>query len=73
MNSFHHQGIKVIGEDFEATMISEDNIVETIEMKGERFVVGVQWHPEMLLEKHPKYLKIFTSFIEYCREIENKV
>lgn len=68
VNSFHHQGIKTIGKDFEATMISEDNIIEAIEMKGERFVVGVQWHPEMLLEKHPKYLKLFTSFIEYCLE-----
>ena len=68
VNSFHHQGIKVIGEDFKATMISEDNIIEAIEMKGERFVVGVQWHPEMLLERYPRYLKLFTSFLEYCLE-----
>lgn len=73
VNSFHHQGIKVIGEDFEATMTSEDNIVEAIEMKGERFVVGVQWHPEMLLKKHPEYLKLFTSFVEHCQKIESKV
>lgn len=68
VNSFHHQGIKVIGKDFEATMTSEDNIIEAIEMKGERFVVGVQWHPEMLLERYPQYLKLFTSFLEYCLE-----
>ncbi|MBZ2174360.1 gamma-glutamyl-gamma-aminobutyrate hydrolase family protein [Schnuerera sp. xch1] len=73
VNSFHHQGIKVMGEDFEATMTSEDNIVEAIEMKGERFVVGVQWHPEMLLEEYPEYLKLFTSFVGYCQKIESKV
>ena len=68
VNSFHHQGIKTVGESFEATMISEDNIIEAIEMKGDRFVVGVQWHPELLVEKHPEYLKLFTSFLEYCHE-----
>lgn len=70
VNSFHHQGIKDIGEDFEATMISEDNIIEAIEMKGDRFVVGVQWHPELLVEKHPEYLKLFTSFLEYSHKEE---
>lgn len=73
VNSFHHQGIKAVGETFEATMISEDNIIEAIEMKGDRFVIGVQWHPEMLLERYPEYLKLFTSFLEYCHKGEIKV
>jgi putative glutamine amidotransferase len=73
VNSFHHQGIKAVGETFEATMISEDNIIEAIEMKGNRFVVGVQWHPEMLLERYPQYLKLFTSFLEYCHKEGIKV
>lgn len=67
VNSFHHQGVKNIGENFVSTMMSEDNIIEAIEMKGDRFVVGVQWHPEKLLKKYPKYLKLFTSFIQYCK------
>jgi putative glutamine amidotransferase len=54
-------------------MISEDNIIEAIEMKGNRFVVGVQWHPEMLLERYPQYLKLFTSFLEYCHKEGIKV
>lgn len=70
VNSFHHQGIKTIGRNFEPTMISEDNKIEAIEMKGNRFVVGVQWHPEMLLEKHPQYLKLFTHFLESCQKVE---
>lgn len=35
-------------------------------MKGKRFVVGVQWHPEKLIQKYPKYLALFKTFIEYC-------
>lgn len=70
VNSFHHQGIKTIGKNFESTMVSEDNIIEAIELKSDRFVVGVQWHPETLIEKHPQYLKLFTSFLEYCKKVE---
>lgn len=66
VNSFHHQGIKTIGKNFEATMIAEDSVIEAIEMKGKRFVVGVQWHPEKLIQKYPKYLALFKTFIEYC-------
>lgn len=47
-------------------MISEDNIIEAIEMKGDRFVVGVQWHPEMLVDKYPGHLEIFQTFVESC-------
>lgn len=68
VNSFHHQGIKKVGENLIVTMMSEDNIIEAIEMNGDRFVVGVQWHPEKLLEKHTEYLKLFKSFIDSCKK-----
>lgn len=66
VNSLHHQGINILGHNLEVVMVSEDNIVEAIELKGDRFVVGLQWHPEMLVEKHTEYLDIFKLFIDYC-------
>lgn len=68
VNSFHHQGIKKLDNNFEAVMVSEDNVIEGIELKDDRFVIGVQWHPEMLVEKYPEYLNLFRKFIEKCYE-----
>ena len=52
-NSFHHQGIKKVGEGFEVVARASDGLVEAIEMRGLTFMLGVQWHPEFFLgDKH---------------------
>ena len=50
-NSFHHEAVERIRDDFRACARSDDGIVEAIEPKkgskyDDQFVVGVQWHPE---------------------------
>ncbi|MBF4693407.1 gamma-glutamyl-gamma-aminobutyrate hydrolase family protein [Fusibacter ferrireducens] len=66
VNSFHHQAIDQLGKGFKVTMSADDNTVEAIEMPPERYVVGIQWHPEMMTREHPYYLKIFTDFVKRC-------
>jgi putative glutamine amidotransferase len=44
--SHHHQGVGVLGEGLTAVGWAEDGTVEAIEVSGERFAVGVLWHPE---------------------------
>jgi putative glutamine amidotransferase len=45
--SHHHQGVGEIGEGLEVTGISVlDDLPEAIEAPAQRFVLGVQWHPE---------------------------
>lgn len=68
VNSFHHQAVKDLAPVFKASAYSEDGLVEAYEMEGDRFLIGVQWHPEMLFEKHPEELRIFESFIESAKE-----
>ncbi len=47
VKSHHHQGVDVIGEGLEVTGLSAfDQIPEAIEAPRQRFVLGVQWHPE---------------------------
>lgn len=48
VNSAHHQAIKDLGNNLIASSTAPDGIIESIEMEGKNFVVGVQWHPEML-------------------------
>jgi putative glutamine amidotransferase len=45
--SHHHQGIGELGDGLVATGVSDlDDLVEAIELPDQRFVLGVQWHPE---------------------------
>lgn len=46
--------------------ISEDGLVESIELKDKKFVIGVKWHPELMLEDEFTD-KLFKEFIERCR------
>ena len=65
VNSFHHQAIKKIGEHFAATAWAEDGVVEAIEHHGGEFIVGVQWHPERMIDGG--MLRIFKAFVDSAR------
>ena len=46
--SHHHQGVRAVGEGFEVSGWSTiDDLPEAIERPGNRFALGVQWHPEV--------------------------
>ncbi|NMM64060.1 gamma-glutamyl-gamma-aminobutyrate hydrolase family protein [Clostridium sp. P21] len=69
VNSYHHQAIKDVAKVFDVATVSPDGIIEAIEMKSEdRFVVGVQWHPEMLGERNSEQLLIFKALVNACKE-----
>ncbi len=40
------QAVDRLGEGLVVTGTAPDGIIEAVELPGERFVVGVQWHPE---------------------------
>lgn len=67
VNSFHHQAVREVGEDFIVTARARDNVIETIESPPHRFALGVQWHPEMMWERHPEALNLFTAFLKACQ------
>lgn len=63
-NSFHHQAIKDLAPGFKVAARSKDGVIEAIE-KEEGFVIGIQWHPEMMARKDNKsMLNIFKTFVE---------
>lgn len=66
VNSFHHQAVKRVAPAFKVTAVSEDNLIEAIEHEEHEFVVGVQWHPEDLTEKHANFLQLFEKFVKSC-------
>jgi putative glutamine amidotransferase len=48
VKSYHHQGVRTLGEGLRATGFSllDDGIVEAIELPERPFALGVLWHPE---------------------------
>ncbi len=68
-NSLHHQAIEEVGDELTVTAKSSDGIVEGIEDENKDFLVGVQWHPEMMYFKHEEQLKIFEYFTKKVKEL----
>jgi|TARA_B110000305_G_scaffold34507_1_gene34115 putative glutamine amidotransferase len=70
VNSFHHQAVKVPGDGMKIVAQAEDGLNEASEWaKGleDRWIIGVQWHPERLYKKEPYHLNIMRGFLSHCR------
>lgn len=66
-NSFHHQAIDRVGKDLIVTGTTGDDIVEAIEMPSHPFVLGVQWHPESMIDSAPNMKQLFFSLVRYAK------
>ena len=58
VNSIHHQAINILGQDLQVTAKSSDGVIEGVEVTNDWDAVGVQWHPENMLED-PVSIKLF--------------
>ncbi|MCB9076787.1 MAG: gamma-glutamyl-gamma-aminobutyrate hydrolase family protein [Anaerolineaceae bacterium] len=67
VNSLHHQGIKEISPVLRIAACADDGLVEALEVIDHPFGLGVQWHPEELVDEHSSARKIFEAFIEATR------
>lgn len=55
VNSFHHQAVDDCGARFRVTAKSPDGIIEAMESREYKSIIGVQWHPECLEEGLPLF------------------
>lgn len=69
VNSFHHQGVRELGERLRVSACSTDGVIEAVEDPDKRFVIGVQWHAEYLVER-PHEHALFRAFVEAAGEFE---
>lgn len=68
VNSHHHQALETLGRELVATAWAPDGLVEAVEdPRGDRFVVGVQWHPELAWQRDELSLALFNRFIAEAR------
>jgi putative glutamine amidotransferase len=64
--SHHHQGVDVVGEGLLVSGHSElDDLPEAVELPGRRFVLGVQWHPEV-----DETSRLIATLVDEAREAQ---
>ncbi len=68
VNSLHHQAVKKPAESLRVTARCPDGIVEAMEYRGRRFILGVQWHPELMFHNEDVSQRLFRAFVQACQE-----
>lgn len=68
VNSVHHQGLKDVAMALRVVGTAHDGVIEAFERMGPLWVVGVQWHPEWMLERESQR-RLFLRFVEEARQV----
>lgn len=70
VNSFHRQGVNKIPEGFKVSATAPDGTIEAIENRNKTFIMGLQFHPEMLSDN--VWRCFFRNFVQLVRKSKNK-
>lgn len=66
-NSYHHQSVKELGHGLRICGRTEDGIIEAIELEDYPCGLGIQWHPEVMLESENSMLVLFEKLIQTAK------
>lgn len=61
VHCFHHQGVADPG-GLTVTARADDGLAEAVEAVGDAFVLGVQWHPEVIRDR-----RLFGALVDAAR------
>lgn len=67
----HHQGIDRLGRRLRAVGFADDGTIEAVEVSGQEFAVGVQWHPEFDSGDDRLFVALVQAGRRFRAEIEN--
>ena len=62
VNTLHHQSVDRLGEGLTVTARDDYGIVQGLESADAPFLLGVQWHPELMLF-HPSQQRLFAALV----------
>lgn len=66
VNALHRQAVKERGTHIEVVAQEENEVVQAIESTTHDFIVGVQWHPEYLVQKK-HHRRIFKALVQAAK------
>jgi putative glutamine amidotransferase len=62
VSSYHHQGIRDLAPRFQPMAYAKDGLIEGYYDPKEKFVVGLQFHPERMPEEPAGNWRIWKAF-----------
>lgn len=71
VNSYHHQGVKELGANLAPMAYAPDGVLEGFydtdyAPDAGRYLVGLQFHPERMLDDYPGCRRVYESFLTAC-------
>lgn len=63
VNTYHHQAVESLGRNLRVTARAPDGVVEAVEGEGPGFLVGLQWHAELMAPRKVEAL-IFAGLVD---------
>jgi putative glutamine amidotransferase len=70
INSLHNQAIGRIADSLTAVARDKDHFIQAFESEKDRFLMGVQWHPEYLFY-NKIHRHLFTAFVNTVKRQKN--
>jgi len=73
VNTNHHQAAHPdhVGAGLQPVALTDDGVIEALEADDDRWVLGVQWHPERIRDGQHRE-KVFGALLDAAREYRNK-
>ena len=69
-SSWHHQAVNQLGQDLQAVAWAEDGTVEAIASTSARFLLAVQWHPELTAGMDVTQQALFDALVQAAQKVE---
>lgn len=67
VNSFHGQVLGRLAPGLRVTGVAPDGIVEAVEVPGQSYAIGIQWHPEMMTLRDATAKSLFAELLVAAR------
>jgi putative glutamine amidotransferase len=72
VNALHNQAVKEPGQGVQIVAQEKNKVVQGIELLEAPFVVGVQWHPEYLPQRH-RQRRLFTALVQAAKAVHAQI
>ena len=72
VNALHHQAVNDPGKNIAIVARESNGVVQAIESSQQKYLIGVQWHPEYLPQK-PEHRRLFKALVQHAREVQTQI
>ncbi len=66
--SWHHQALRDVAPSLAVVARAPDGTIEAVEMPTHRWLIGVQWHPELTADRDAVQQRLFDRLVQAADE-----